>query len=144
MKRQHYLLYATIAVSLVIFTLVLRSRVIFSQLVENLAIASLSFSLAVTIGATGGISFRLWRAGRTGSSLTDHNPYKAAMYSIIESGAIYTACSVVLTALLLVGNPVGGVSINVNIQVTVGNFQSYASSSFSHRYPSRPWHLFFS
>lgn len=98
----------------------LRIGLVFTPRVNALAITSFAFSLAVTVGSTFGISFRLWRAGRTTSEFTGDNAYKAAMYSIIESGALYTCCNVVLISLLLAHNFIGDVTIDIDMQIAVG------------------------
>lgn len=80
--------------------------------------ASCALDLVLTIGVTSGIAYRLWRAGRDISTLTGHNSYKAAIYTVIESGAIYTSSIVVLCALYQSGSPAFGVAINVATQIS--------------------------
>jgi hypothetical protein len=80
--------------------------------------ASCALDLALTISITSGIAYRLWRAGRDVYGLTGHNTYKAAIYTIIESGAIYTSSIVVLCALYQSGSPAFSVAINVATQIS--------------------------
>jgi hypothetical protein len=80
----------------------------------------LALNLVITVTVTSGIAYRLWRAGRSVFDLTGHNVYKAAMYTIIESGALYTSSIIVLSALVIDNNLAGAMALNVNIQIAVG------------------------
>ncbi|KAG2029868.1 hypothetical protein BDR03DRAFT_975468 [Suillus americanus] len=80
--------------------------------------ASCALDLVLTISVTSGIAYRLWRVGRDVSALTVHHSYKAAIYTVIESGAIYTSSIVVLCALYQSGSPAFGVAINVATQIS--------------------------
>ncbi|KAG2063669.1 hypothetical protein BDR04DRAFT_1062575 [Suillus decipiens] len=79
--------------------------------------ASCSLDLVLTISITSGIAYRLWRAGREVVDLTGHHTYKAAIYTVIESGAIYTSSIVVLCALYQAGSPAFAAAINVDTQI---------------------------
>ncbi|KAG2030902.1 hypothetical protein BDR03DRAFT_1016631 [Suillus americanus] len=89
----------------------------FSNAAIALAKASCAIDLAITISVTSGIAYRLWRAARDVSALTGHNAYKAAIYTVIESGAIYTSSIVVLCALYESASEAFGVAINVATQI---------------------------
>lgn len=89
----------------------------FSHIALALGKASCAFYLALTISVTSGIAYRLWRAGRDVSDLTGSNSYKAAIYTIIESGAIYTISIVVLCGLYQSGSEAGIFAINAATQI---------------------------
>jgi hypothetical protein len=91
----------------------------FSHIALALGKASCAFYLALTISVTSGIAYRLWRAGRDVSDLTGSNSYKAAIYTIIESGAIYTISIVVLCGLYQSGSEAGIFAINAATQIAV-------------------------
>ncbi|OJA13966.1 hypothetical protein AZE42_03608 [Rhizopogon vesiculosus] len=109
---------AQIATSVTGWVLLFRSSPVFSHRAHNFVDAGLSFDLVVAIAVTSGISYRLWRAGQRVSSLTGgQNAYKAAIYTIIESGAIYTSSIIVVSGLLVSGSLAGAVAVNVNVQI---------------------------
>ncbi|KAG2363906.1 hypothetical protein BDR07DRAFT_1395946 [Suillus spraguei] len=89
----------------------------FSKYSLALARTSCSLDLVLTISITSGIAYRLWRAGREVVGLTGHHAYKAAIYTIIESGAIYTSSIVVVCAMYQAGSPAFGAAINVDTQI---------------------------
>ncbi|KAG1760981.1 hypothetical protein EDD22DRAFT_898582 [Suillus occidentalis] len=89
----------------------------FSFVTLALGKASCAFYLALMISVTSGIAYRLWRAGRDVSDLTGHHSYKAAIYTIIESGAIYTISIVVLCGLYQSGSEAGIFAINAATQI---------------------------
>ncbi|KAG2052524.1 hypothetical protein BDR06DRAFT_510408 [Suillus hirtellus] len=91
---------------------------IFSNTAIALGNTSCACDLALTISVTSGIAYRLWRASRDVSDLTDYNSYKTAMYTVIESGAIYTSSIVVVCALYQSGSNAFGMAINVAIQIS--------------------------
>lgn len=91
---------------------------IFSNTAIALGNTSCACDLALTISVTSGIAYRLWRASRDISDLTNHNSYKTAMYTAIESGAIYTSSIVVVCALYQSGSNAFGMAINVAIQIS--------------------------
>ncbi|OAX36820.1 hypothetical protein K503DRAFT_857749 [Rhizopogon vinicolor AM-OR11-026] len=109
---------AQTATTVTAWALILRSGQLFSHRVREFVNASFAFDLAITVGVTSGIVYRLWRAGRIVSDLTGrHNTYKAAIYTVMESGALYTSSIIVLSALVMSGNPGGIVALNVGIQI---------------------------
>ncbi|KAG2344145.1 hypothetical protein BDR05DRAFT_989358 [Suillus weaverae] len=89
----------------------------FSNAALALGKTGCALDLALTISVTSGIAYRLWRAGRDVSALTGYNSYKAAIYTVIESGAIYTSSIVVLCALYQSGNAAFSAAINVATQI---------------------------
>lgn len=91
----------------------------FSFIALALGKASCAFYLALTISVTSGIAYRLWRAGQDVSDLTGHHSYKAAILTIIESGAIYTISIVVLCGLYQSGSEAGIFAINAATQIAV-------------------------
>jgi hypothetical protein len=115
---------------------------VFSHRAREFVNAGFAFDLVITVGVTSGIVYRLWHAGRTVSDLTGgHNTYKAAVYTVMESGALYTSSIIVLSALVMSGNLGGIVALNVGIQIAVGTLCVFL---FLVSHPSRLWHLFFS
>ena len=115
-----------IATALAAWALVLRFGRVFSLGVHDFGNTSFALNLAVTIAVTSGITYRIWHTGRNTSDLTGNNAYKAVMYMVIESGAIYTSSIIVLSALIMSGNQCGIMAINVNIQI---------AASTSHFFP---------
>ncbi|KAG2137850.1 uncharacterized protein EDB93DRAFT_1231070 [Suillus bovinus] len=112
------------------FAMVIIDRT-FSNTALALGKASCACNLTLTISVTSGIAYRLWRAGRHVSGLAVHNSYKATIYTIIESGAIYTSSIVVLCALYQAGNDAFIVAINVVTQIaTLTPLLLIASLSF--------------
>jgi len=102
------------------WVLILRSGPGYSLSAHQLLKTGLALNLVITVTVTSGIAYRLWRAGRSVSDLTGHNVYKAATYTIIESGALYTSSIIVLSALVIDNNLAGAMALSVNIQVAVG------------------------
>ncbi|OAX36821.1 hypothetical protein K503DRAFT_772138 [Rhizopogon vinicolor AM-OR11-026] len=110
---------AHIATSVAAWVLLFQTSPVFLRRTTQFVDAGLSFDLAVTVLVTSGIAYRLWRAGRNVSDLTGgQNAYKAAIYTIIESGAIYTSSIIVVTGLVISGSLAGVVALNVNIQIS--------------------------
>ncbi|KAG2125451.1 hypothetical protein DEU56DRAFT_571469 [Suillus clintonianus] len=89
-----------------------------SNTILALGKASCALDLALTISVTSGISYRLWRASRNVNGLTSSNAYKAAIYTIIESGAIYTASVVVVCALFQIDSNAGIIGVGVAVQIS--------------------------
>lgn len=130
-----------IATAIATWALALQSDQVFSRIIRNLGYACFAFNLVVTIGVTSGIAYRLWRAGRVVSGFTGHNAYKTAMYTVIESGALYTASYVVQTILFISRSLAGTMAIDVGLQIAVGTLRVFL---FLVSHSSRPWYLFFS
>ncbi|KAG2125408.1 hypothetical protein DEU56DRAFT_573886 [Suillus clintonianus] len=99
------------------WAVILQFHQVFSHTVHALSKTSFAIDLVVTISVTSGIAYRLWRAGQDVSHLTGHNAYKAAVYTFIECGAIYTSSIVVLSALNISGSLAGIMAIEVNVQI---------------------------
>ncbi|OJA21089.1 hypothetical protein AZE42_07726 [Rhizopogon vesiculosus] len=109
---------AQTATTVTAWALILQSGQLFSHRVREFVNASFAFDLAITVAVTSGIVYRLWRAGRIVSDLTGrHNTYKAAIYTVMESGALYTSSIIVLSTLVMSGNLSGIVALNVGIQI---------------------------
>ncbi|KAG1823976.1 uncharacterized protein BJ212DRAFT_712220 [Suillus subaureus] len=89
----------------------------FSRAAVALAKASCALDIFITISITSGIAYRLWRAARDISGLTVHNSYKFAIYTVIESGAIYTSSIIVTCALYESASQAFGVAVNVSTQI---------------------------
>ncbi|OJA10943.1 hypothetical protein AZE42_04656 [Rhizopogon vesiculosus] len=107
-----------IATSVTGWVLLFRTSSVFSQRSHDFVDVGLSFDLVVTITVTSGLSYRLWRAGRRVSDLTGgQNAYKAVIYTIIESGAIYTSSIIVVSGLLMSGSVAGAMAVNVTVQI---------------------------
>ncbi|KAG1746138.1 hypothetical protein EDB19DRAFT_379798 [Suillus lakei] len=106
-----------LAIAIASWAVIIRFGVVFSTTFEALLKACFTLNLALTISLTSGIAYRLWRAGKDVCGLTDHNAYRAAIYTIIECGAIYTSSIVVLCAMNLSGSDVGIMANYVGIQI---------------------------
>ncbi|KAG0698336.1 hypothetical protein DFH29DRAFT_105760 [Suillus ampliporus] len=90
---------------------------LFSQSVQAFGKASWSLDLFLNTSVTSGIAYRLWSAGRKMSDCTGRNAYKAAMFTVIESGALIASCTVVMFALDIAGSPAGLMAVNVAVQI---------------------------
>ncbi|KAG1737464.1 uncharacterized protein EDB91DRAFT_476771 [Suillus paluster] len=93
------------------------SEQLFSQSVQAFGKASWSLDLFLNTFVTSGIAYCLWHAGREVSDFTGRNVYKAAMFTIIESGALIASCTVVMFALDIAGSPAGLMAVNVAVQI---------------------------
>ncbi|KAG2073931.1 hypothetical protein BDR04DRAFT_1094149 [Suillus decipiens] len=90
---------------------------LFSHNVQAFGKASWSLGLFLNTCITFGIAYRLWLAGREVSDLTGRNAYKAAMFTVIESGAIIAGCTFIVFILDVIGSPSGFMTFNVAVQV---------------------------
>ncbi|KAG2125409.1 hypothetical protein DEU56DRAFT_825489 [Suillus clintonianus] len=106
-----------ISTAVAAWAVVLRFRQVFSHTVFALSKTSFALDFVFTVSVTSGIAYRLWRAGKDVSHLTDHNAYKAVIYAFIECGAIYTSSILVLSALSMSGSLAGVMAIDVNVQI---------------------------
>lgn len=90
---------------------------LFSRNVQAFGRASWSLGLFLNTCVTFGIAYRLWLAGREVSDLTGRNAYKAAMFTVIESGALIASCTLILFVLDITGSPSGFMAFNVAVQI---------------------------
>ncbi|KAG1835432.1 hypothetical protein EV424DRAFT_806 [Suillus variegatus] len=90
---------------------------LFSHNVQAFGKASWSLGLCLNTGVTFGIAYRLWLAGRETSHLIGRNVYTAAMFTVIESGAIIASCTFVMFVLDVAGSPSGFMGFNVAVQI---------------------------
>lgn len=90
---------------------------LFSYSVQAFGKASWSLGLFINTCVTFGIAYRLWLAGREVSDLTGRNAYKAAMFTVIESGALIASCTLIMFILDMIGSPSGFMAFNVTVQI---------------------------
>ncbi|KAJ3975883.1 hypothetical protein EV361DRAFT_959149 [Lentinula raphanica] len=80
---------------------------VFDPLVHRAAIAYWTLDLAVNIGVTFCIAYKLWAAGRSlervGLGRNKH-PYTGIIFTIVESGGIFATATLVTVSLYLSGN----------------------------------------
>lgn len=93
---------------------------LFSYNVQAFGKASWSLGLFINTCITFGIAYRLWLAGREVSDLTGRDAYKAAMFTVIESGALVASCTLIMFILDVTGSPSGFMAFNVAMQIAVG------------------------
>ncbi|KAF9804983.1 hypothetical protein IEO21_09251 [Rhodonia placenta] len=101
---------------------------IYSPVVKGLGLAGWSLDLVVNISVTLVIAARLWYMGmkvtsmtssRTHSSDQQWNKYLAPIFTIIESGALFAAVTIVMLILYLTGNPVTLAALGIATQLAV-------------------------
>lgn len=90
---------------------------LFSYDVQAFGKASWSLGLFINTCVTFGIAYRLWLAEREVSDFTGRNAYKAAMFTVIESGALVASCTLIMFVLDMTGSPSGFMAFNVAIQI---------------------------
>lgn len=90
---------------------------LFSYNVQAFGKASWSLGLFINTCITFGIAYRLWLAGREVSDLTGRDAYKAAMFTVIESGALVASCTLIMFILDVTGSPSGFMAFNVAMQI---------------------------
>lgn len=97
-------------------------------MVKGLGLAGWSLDLVVNISVTLVIAARLWYMGmkvtsmtssRTHSSDQQWNKYLAPIFTIIESGALFAAVTIVMLILYLTGNPVTLAALGIATQLAV-------------------------
>lgn len=101
---------------------------IYSPVVKGLGLAGWSLDLVVNISVTLVIAARLWYMGmkvtsmtssRTHSSDQQQNKYLAPIFTIIESGALFAAVTLVMLILYLTGKPVTLAALGIATQLAV-------------------------
>ncbi|KAG2121254.1 hypothetical protein DEU56DRAFT_865082 [Suillus clintonianus] len=90
---------------------------LFSHNVQAFGKASWSLGLFLNTAITCGIAYRFWYVGQKVSDHTGRNAYKAAMFTVIESGALIASCTVVMFILDVVGSQAGFMAFNVAVQI---------------------------
>ncbi|KAJ3817680.1 hypothetical protein EV361DRAFT_13591 [Lentinula raphanica] len=93
---------------------------IFDPFVHRGAIANWSLDLAVNIGVTTCIVYKLWTAGRSleeiGLSRKKH-PYTSVIFTVIESGGIFATATLITVSLYLSGNLASVAAIDSVVQL---------------------------
>ncbi|KAL5536501.1 hypothetical protein ACEPAF_323 [Sanghuangporus sanghuang] len=96
------------------------------QFHSNLPLVAYILVIIINVGTTGGIAIRLWYMGQrhannfttSWSSVSQSsNRYLAPIFTIVESGAIFTLSSIVLLALFVRGDPKLEPAVNVATQL---------------------------
>ncbi|KAG1767838.1 hypothetical protein EDD22DRAFT_772858, partial [Suillus occidentalis] len=100
-----------------VFLIAQPSEHLFSYSVQAFGKASWSLGLFINTCITFGIAYRLWLAGREISDLTGRDAYKAAMFTVIESGALIASCTLIMFILDITGSPSGFMAFNVAMQI---------------------------
>ncbi|KAJ3982723.1 hypothetical protein F5890DRAFT_1464355 [Lentinula detonsa] len=93
---------------------------VFDPLVHRGAIAYWTLDLAVNIGVTLCIAYRLWSAGRSLEELgirRSKHPYTGIMLTIIESGGIFATATLITVSLYLSGNVAAVAAIDSVVQL---------------------------
>ncbi|KAG2159417.1 uncharacterized protein EDB93DRAFT_1115644 [Suillus bovinus] len=103
--------------SVAVFLISRPDEYLFSHNVQAFGKASWSLGLFLNTGITCGIAYRLWVKGREVSDLTGRNVYKAAMFTIIESGTLTAGFTLIMFALDVAGSPSGFMAFNVYVQL---------------------------
>lgn len=98
------------------------------QVGRTLTLLPFIFVIFVNIGCTVGITFRLWYMGRRRSDMfavswssVSHssNRYLAPIFTIVESGAIFTVSSIVLLAMIVSYDARISAAVAVAVQLAV-------------------------
>lgn len=76
-------------------------------------IVNWSLHLAINIGVTGAIAFKIWWQGRQTVHARGHNAYAGVAFTIMESGALFAGATIVLFALYI--NPATGTDALVGV-----------------------------
>ncbi|KAJ6508822.1 hypothetical protein C8R45DRAFT_455127 [Mycena sanguinolenta] len=78
-----------------------------------------SLDLAVNIFVTAAIAGRLWWMGRKVASLqtSSHNPYLSSILTIVESGGLFAAVTIVMLTLYEIGSPLALTGIDISTQL---------------------------
>lgn len=85
--------------------------------VHSYGLAGWGLETGVNLLASGGIAYRLWRAGRRSAILTGGLNYKASFLIIIECGALITTCTAIMFALYAANKPEGLVGVGAATQI---------------------------
>ncbi|KIJ64877.1 hypothetical protein HYDPIDRAFT_28231 [Hydnomerulius pinastri MD-312] len=100
----------TILVAAVLLTM--PSTNVFSTAVQAWGLTGWGMDVAVNSLVTFGIAYRLWLADREMASASSAGGYKTAMFTVLESGALFATATIVLFALDASGNVAGNVGIS--------------------------------
>jgi hypothetical protein len=102
---------------------------VFDKLLHRWALVNWSMDLAVNIGVTAGIAYRLWSVGAELHSATGRksNKYHGALLTVIESGGLFTTATLVTVALYLSGE--------IATVMAIDSVTQLAASKTSH------WHV---
>jgi len=98
---------------------------IYGDPLKRLGPVGWSLELVVNVSVTAAIAFRLWYMGLKVSTMSSsggrsyQNAYLAPIFTIVESGALFAAATVVLLALYVSGNPVTLTGIDIATQLAV-------------------------
>ncbi|KAJ3913813.1 hypothetical protein F5877DRAFT_83418 [Lentinula edodes] len=93
---------------------------VFDLFVHRGAIANWTLDLAVNIGVTLCIAYRLWSAGRALENLgmkRNKHPYMGVIFTIVESGGIFATATLITVSLYLSGNVASVAAIDSVVQL---------------------------
>ncbi|KAH9942784.1 hypothetical protein B0H21DRAFT_749821 [Amylocystis lapponica] len=93
-------------------------------IIKRLSIAAWSLDLAVNVSVTAAISGRLWYMGQQVSSMRggceqSTNIYLLQIFTVVESGALFAAATLVMLILYIVGSPLAITAIDIAAQLAV-------------------------
>ncbi|KAJ3847739.1 hypothetical protein EV368DRAFT_87385 [Lentinula lateritia] len=93
---------------------------VFDLFVHRGAIANWTLDLAVNIGVTLCIAYRLWSAGRALENLgmkRNKHPYTGVIFTIVESGGIFATATLITVSLYLSANVASVAAIDSVVQL---------------------------
>ncbi|KAJ3823320.1 hypothetical protein F5880DRAFT_542595 [Lentinula raphanica] len=93
---------------------------VFDTLVHRGAIANWTLDLAVNIGVTFCIAYKLWAAGRSLEKVglgRNKHPYTGIIFTIVESGGIFATATLITVSLYLSGNFASVAAIDSVVQL---------------------------
>lgn len=99
----------------------------------RLANAGWGLNLVVNVGVTVAIVGRLWYMGNKvaaiSSSIISNNPYLDSILTIVESGGLYAAVTLVMLILYEIRSPLALNGLDIATQIAVRHYNSVINSS---------------